>query len=53
MFCNKYFNMGCYIVPTITYIVSIDKYNVVWDQTNFFSELLEIGQKEQEEMDKS
>jgi hypothetical protein len=28
--------MGCYIVPTITYIVSINKYNVVWDQTNSF-----------------
>jgi hypothetical protein len=44
--------MGCYIVPIITYIVSINKYNAVWDQTFFLGELLEIGLKEQEEMDK-
>jgi hypothetical protein len=44
--------MGYYIVPIITYIVSITSIIVVWNQTFFLGELLEIGLKEQEEMDK-
>ncbi len=48
MFCNKYLTWDVTLFPpTITYIISINKYNVVWDQTTHFSELLEIGQKEQ------